>query len=445
MAGWTRRRRQWGELSSSLWLLPTVFTIIALGAGWALSQITVASGTTLSSMVFQGSAADARQLLIVVASTMITVTGLVFVLTVIALQIASTQVSPRLLRSFLNDRGTQVVMGVFVATIAYSLAGLHTVGREVDGELFVPRVAVSGALLLALVSVGMLVYYIQHITNAIRIDSIMERVAKQSLAVLAEVHPRRLDPNGEAASLPQVPDGARRMESHRTGYTQGVDIDALVAAAQRRDAHVALEHPVGHHLIAGDTLGWVWGDDDDPNMRDEWSALLARFVFIEAERSGEHDYAYDLRQLVDIALRAIAPSMNDPYTSVQAIQHITAVMTDMVTRDMRPAVVADTAGAPRVMVPMTSFEENLAMVCGHIRPYAADHPRVAVELLRLLQETAARAPTARRRQAVAAQVELVVDECRREVSGSSDLDPVLQMAATALAAAGDADQPSGRA
>ncbi len=427
----------WGELVGSLWLLPALFVAVALFAGWALSHVEIADDSALAGAVFRGSAEDARQLLIVVSGTMITVTGLVFVLTIVALQIASTQFSPRLLRAFLQDRGTQLVLATFVATFAYSLAGLHTVGRVTDaGDQFVPRLAVSGSLALALASVGMLVYYIQHITNSIRIDTIMRKVAQKTVAGLRRAHPSPLrDPE---PAPPDPPPDALAVPVDHSGYVQGLEAAALVAVAREAGVVVRLAHPVGHHLVTGNTLGWVWfADDGRPPDGDRWFSVLNDAVLVEHERSDDRDYAFGLRQLVDIAMRAIAPSVNDPYTAVQAIQQISVVMSDMAGRDLAPVVYADELGAGRVAMPVTTFEENLAMVCSSIRTHAAGRSRVAVALLRMLENVAERAPSVARRAAVAQQVRLIGDAARSSIGEEVDLAPVLEMAAAAQDACRD--------
>jgi uncharacterized membrane protein len=142
-----------------------------------------------SPLAFQGSADDARNVLIVVSTTMITVTGLVFALTIVALQIASGQYSPRLLRNFMRDRGTQIVLSVFVGAFAYSTAGLYTVGTQRAGQQqFVPRLAVSGSLALALASVGVLIYFIHHLARSIQIDAIMSQIQRETREVIDDVY-----------------------------------------------------------------------------------------------------------------------------------------------------------------------------------------------------------------------------------------------------------------
>jgi uncharacterized membrane protein len=210
-----RRRVLWDYLAGALWVLPTVSVVVFLAAGMLLSRVSISDDSPLA---FQGSADDARNVLIVVSTTMITVTGLVFALTIVALQIASGQYSPRLLRNFMRDRGTQVVLSVFVGAFAYSTAGLYTVGVQRAGEqAFVPRLAVSGSLGLALASVGVLIYFIHHLARSIQIDSIRTKIQRETREVIDDVYPqaagdlepeeRYPDPPAHAVGLPAASSG----------------------------------------------------------------------------------------------------------------------------------------------------------------------------------------------------------------------------------------------
>ncbi len=172
-------------VGGALWVLPAIAVAVSLVAGAVLAQFEVEADSAFGRLLFQGDAGAARELLIVVSATMITVTGLVFSLTVVALQISSTQFSPRLLRSFLRDRGTQIVLSIFVSTFAYATAGLYTVGRLDSGEPYVPRIAISGSLLLALGSVGAIVWYLHHLAHSIQIDDVMRRIEAATLSVIA--------------------------------------------------------------------------------------------------------------------------------------------------------------------------------------------------------------------------------------------------------------------
>jgi uncharacterized membrane protein len=187
-----RRRVLWDYVAGALWVLPTLSVLVFLLAGAALSRVEVDEGSLLSRLAFQGTAEDARSLLIVVSSTMITVTGLVFALTIVALQIASGQYSPRLLRNFMRDRGTQLVLSIFVGAFAYSTAGLFTVGIQGTTQAaFVPRLAVSGSLALALASVGVLIYFIHHLAHSMLLRACL--VGRRPVTGLARsLHPTAL-------------------------------------------------------------------------------------------------------------------------------------------------------------------------------------------------------------------------------------------------------------
>ena len=242
-----RRRVIQDYLAGALWVLPTLAVVVFLLAGAALSSVEVDAGSPLAKLAFQGTADDARSLLIAVSSTMITVTGLVFALTIVALQIASGQYSPRLLRNFMRDRGTQVVLSVFVGAFAYSTAGLHTVGiQRTGGEAFVPRLAVSGSLLLGLASVGVLIYFIHHLARSIQIDAIMSTVERETREVIEDVYPDQPGYLEPEQRCPDPPVSAMVLPAGRSGYLQAVQPEFLIrAAADHGTAITHAEHRPG--------------------------------------------------------------------------------------------------------------------------------------------------------------------------------------------------------
>src|SRR6266567_1591200 len=209
------RRDALGEyVRGSLWVLPTLSVLAALVAGSLLSLVSIGSRSPLA---FQGTPDDARTLLIGIAGTMVTVIALLLGLTVVALQLSSTQFSPRLLRNFLRDRPNQVVLSAFVATFAYSAAGLYTVGVSGGNRTAAfPRLAVSGAIVLLFVSLGLLVFFADHLVHSIQVDAIMETVQRSTLAVIRD----GLLTGGQES--PAVPAWAVPVMSRRSGYVQAV-------------------------------------------------------------------------------------------------------------------------------------------------------------------------------------------------------------------------------
>lgn len=424
----TRGRQVWGEARSSLWLRPTLAVVVALAGGIALSAVEPSPGSWLDRVAFDGSVDDARGLLTVVVGTMITVTSLVFALTVVALQIASTQFSPRLLRSFLRDRGTQLVLSTFVGTVAYALAGLHQVGRMgAGGEAFVPRVAVSGALVLALGSVGMLVYYIQHVTDSIRIDTIMRRIEATALAVVDRDHPPREAADAPVAEL-QPPASATVVRARQSGYLQDVD-GAALAAASRDGLCVRFLPLVGYFVVAGRPVASVWRDDGGPVAQEAADDLIAGHVELARDRHAEQEVGVGLRHLVDIANRASAPSTQDVYTAVQAVHHLSVVLSHAATRSFAPRTWRDRDGVARVQLWVMAFATHLAVVCDHVRQGGGNrHPRIALALLRLLEVVGERAAPHDRR-AVLHQVDVVASHADEAIDHGPDREEVRATAA----------------
>jgi len=399
----------------SLWVLPTLSVLAALAAGSLLSLVSIGARSPLA---FQGTADDARTLLIGITATMVTVIALLLGLTVVALQLSSTQFSPRLLRNFLRDRPNQIVLSAFVATFAYSAAGLYTVGVSGGNRTGAfPRLAVSGALVLLFVSLGLLVFFADHLVHSIQVDAIMSAVERNTIGVIQH----GLFTGGQDA--PELPGWAVPITSQRSGYVQLVRPGALLSQAAGYGACLRLRPRVGEHVVAGTTLAWIWRSSPrdpapDPQV---FLRVLDAGVRIGFERTLEQDAAFGIRQLVDVACKALSPAVNDPYTAVQAVDHLSVIFCALVQRPLGNHVARDDSGAA-VIVPGRRFPEYLAVMCGLIRRYGAREPTVAHALLRLLRNCAAVAgDDPERYAAIEEQARLVVADAEREVAQPIDL------------------------
>ena len=399
----------------SLWVLPTLSVLAALAAGSLLSLVSVGPRSPLA---FQGTVGDARTLLIGIAGTMVTVIALLLGLTVVALQLSSTQYSPRLLRNFLRDRPNQMVLSAFVATFAYSAAGLYTVGISGghDTASF-PRLAVSGALVLLFVSLGLLVYFADHLVHSIQVDAIMHVVERSTLSVIRD----GLFTGGQDA--PETPAWAVPVMSPHSGYVQKVRPRQLLACAAEHGVCLRLRPRVGEHVVAGTTLAWIWHDsprDPAPDWR-VFSPVLDAAVRVGFERTLEQDAALGIRQLVDVACKALSPAVNDPYTAVQAVDHLSVIFCALARRPLGNHVLRGDHGAA-VIVPGRRFTDYLAVMCGLIRRYGAREPTVAQALLRLLGNCAAVAgDDPGRCAAIEEQARIILADAEREVAQPADL------------------------
>lgn len=418
-----RRDALWEYLRGALWVLPTLSVGIALIVGSALSVVDIGPESRLYPVVFQGTADDARTLLIGIAGTMITVVALVLGLTVVALQLSSTQFSPRLLRNFLRDRPNQLVLSVFVATFAYSSAGLYTVGVSAGSRTAsFPRLAVTGALVLLLASLGVLVFFAHHLAHSIQIDEIMRVVERNTLGVI-----RGGLPEGEGQP-PPVPEWAATVTATHSGYVQAVHPATLVAAAAQHDAVVVYLPKVGDHVVGGTPLARVWRSPPDSPPATAPIALddaVRGAIRIGFERTLEQDAAFGLRQLVDVASKALSSAINDPYTAVQAIDHLSVLICVLAPRRLGASTFRSTSAASMVVVPGHQFADYLDLTCAQIRRYGAKEPTVLLALLRLLRNTAIIGGTSpHKAAAIRRQAALILADAEREIVQGADLEPV---------------------
>ena len=401
----------------SLWVLPTLSVAAALVAGSLLSAVNVGAHSPLA---FQGTPDDARNLLIGIAGTMVTVIALLLGLTVVALQLSSTQFSPRLLRNFLRDRPNQIVLSAFVATFAYSAAGLYTVGVSGGNRTAsFPRLAVSGSIVLLFVSLGLLVFFADHLVHSIQVDAIMNAVQRNTVSVIR--HGLLL--GGE--EVPETPAGAAVITARRSGYVQAVRCRALLAHAARHGACLRMRPRVGEHVVTGTPLAWIWPASPGSAAPDSHalSRALEAEVRVGFERTLEQDAAFGIRQLVDSACKALSPAVNDPYTAVQAIDHLSVIFCELAQQPLGNHIARHPSGAA-VIVPGRRFSEYLEVMCGLIRRYGVREPTVASALLRLLSTCAdVVGGDPDLDAAIQTQARIIIADAEREIPQPADLAP----------------------
>lgn len=432
--GCVRREALWEYIRGALWVLPTIAVVLALGIGLVLSQVEVSSTRWF---VFQGTPDDARTLLIAISSTLATVIALVLGLTVVALQLASTQFSPRLLRNFLRDRTNQVVLSVFVATFTYSTAGLFTVGVAAGQRVEdYPRLAVSFALVLLFVSLLMLVFFVHHLAHSIQIDEVMRSVERSTLRVIDEDLPTQ---GVSAEPAPSPPGWAVAVPAYQSGWVQTMRPEVLLPLATNHDVVVAVSTMVGEYVVEGAPLLWMWTPSPNDPAADAaaFGEALPVAVRLGYERTAEQDAAFGVRQLADIAVKALSPAVNDPYTAIQALEHLGVLLADLVRQPLGTQRLSDHAGTIRVVVPGRDLSYYLDLATGQIRRYGCAEPRVDRALLRVLATTGTFCHDPDDRRLIAAHVQLVVEDAERTVAQPADLEPVRAHAAIVLAQLSD--------
>lgn len=404
---------KWYErLRSSLWLVPAAAAVVAFAAAKILVAVDGTWGQDDEAwFLFGGGSGSALELLSTISSSMMTFTGLVFSITILVLQLASSQFSPRVLRTFLQDRGTQIAMGAFVGTFVFSMALVSDIrSRTQEQELFVPALAVFVAFVLVLVSVGVFIHYIDHMAHSVRAITIIKRVAEETRHSIRNMYPEEaLESPEEPVSAPAEPPSVVVHNDGRAGVLSAVDEDALMQLARETRAIIGVVPRPGDFVPHGAPLVRFWGSVSQPQR-----AAVEEAVLIADERTPHQDPAFGFRQLVDVAERALSPSMNDPTTAVQALDELHDLLRMLVQRRFPSPQRVDEDGALRLVLPRPSWEDYVHLALDEIRQYGGGSIQVVRRLRALLEDCAAIASPARR-ACLEEQLRLLDDSARRQL------------------------------
>lgn len=410
----------WRDMRASLWFVPGLCVLFAVGLAVALVQ----ADSSLKfdwledwPLLFGAGAAGARSLLATVASSMITIVGVVFSITIVALSLTSSQYTSRVLRNFMRDRANQLVLGVFVGIFAYCLVVLRTI-RGGDEGAFVPPLAVLVGLVLAFVGIGVLIYFIHHISTSIQAAHILAGAADETLHAIRRLLPRGI--GDESALLEFEADESgkvwRSVAAHTTGYLQSIDMDGLVAFAAKRRTVARMEHKIGQFVIEGSPLTSVLAAAE-PDAADR--KLLVSFVAIGRQRTVDQDPAFGVRQIVDVALKALSPGINDTTTAVMSVNYLTAILVEVTQRRM-DAHRRGEDGDIRLLTGEPSYDTFVAESLDQIRQSAAGNVAVLDALLGALEALASRTSSTARRLVLLEHARAVTELSVRSVPAPRD-------------------------
>jgi len=381
------------RIASRIWPVPAAAIVLAVALGVLVPEldrrVDDGLGPGLSDLLFGGGADAAREVLSTIAGSLISATTLTFSLTVVALQLASSQATPRVLRMFARDPVVHATMAVFLGTFAYAFTVLRTVRSADEGEPFVPAIAVTLASLLTVASVITLVLFLAHLATRLRVETMMRDVHSETSSSFR----RSLDTGQEERGhdRPRVPDARTLVLSERSGFVTAIDRPTLVAEAARQGVVVRELHAVGESVVRGTPLAEWWPSEDAGARRADADAVehaIVRAHGIEYERTATQDVAFGIRQLVDIASRALSPGVNDPTTAVHVLSHLSALLCDLLAAEPPGAVLLDDDGRARIIARVPSGADLLDQALEQMRRYGATTGDVAARMLQLLREVA---------------------------------------------------------
>jgi uncharacterized membrane protein len=388
IAGLTQWRRD--ELRTNLWLVPTLEVLAAtalfVGTG-AIDHAAYRGSIHFPSWVISGSADAARVILASIAGAVITVVGIVFSITIVTLTLASTQFGPRMLRNFIRDRGTQLTLGTFVATFVYCILVLVSIGPGDHGE-YVPHLSITMTFQLVLIDLAVLIYFIHHIAAQIQLPQVIAGIAKD-LAKAVEVQSADNPGAGgnrppDARSLDEliatIENSGAVIRTPKSGYLQFIRHSTLVRIAAEVDAVVRLPYRPGHFLVEGREVAAVW----PPEAADHVARYLEQAQVTGPHRTLTQDVAFGVDQLVEIAVRALSPAVNDPFTAITCVDWLGDCLCK-IARVWAPSQVhRDRSGAIRLISDQVSFERLVQRAFEKIRQASVGLPAVMIRQLEAL-------------------------------------------------------------
>lgn len=410
----------WDQARHSYWFVPSILVL----AAFLLSFLTLEIDRALADAGFRqitgwfytGSAQGARQLLAAIASSMIGVAGTVFSITIVALTLAANQFGPRLLRNFMRDLGNQIVLGTFLATFLYCLLILRQVHGEEGGDYsrFVPQISISIAVLLAIVSLGVLIFFIHHIAQSIQAPTVIAAIAADLKEVIDDLYPEPIgdtppDALQHRAELEsQLParldqDSVEILAGH-AGYLQRIEAEPLLKEAQRGDLIVRVDRRPGQFLLAHDVVMHAW-----PAARvvDGVRESLSQTFSIASQRSHTQDVEFGVDQLVEIALLGLSPGVNDPFTAIMCIDRLAETLSHFAQRAIPSPYREDNDGRLRVIAYPMELPKIIDAAFNQIRQNSSRSLATMIRLLEAFERIGTHLPDEDSRACLRQQADMV--------------------------------------
>jgi uncharacterized membrane protein len=423
-----RLKQFWSNLQSSFWFVPSLIVLssVVLAAGLiAIDYTTNDLWLSQWPLLFGVGAEGARGMMTTIAGAMMSVVGVTFSMVLVVLVLASSQYSPRILRNFMRSRITQIVLGTFSGIFTYCLVVLCII-RGAVGEEFVPALAVMFGFVLALGGVATLIFFIHHIASSMLASNIISSIADETLAAIDHLFPQDIGQESEKDEYDKVVDSLSKLNwyavpTEDTGYIQRVDKDALLSFARDRKTVVWMYRGIGDFVVQNTVLVHI--SLEEPPDGNIISSLQRAFI-IGHQRTVEQDAAFGIRQIVDIALKALSPGIVDVTTAVVCVDYLTNILSRLVTREIPSYLRYDDDGELRVIAKGPNFESMLEESFGQIRDIAKGDIVIISRLLSSFQTIASLTNSPRRLRSLNEQVKYTAEEAERTVESSHNRDNI---------------------
>lgn len=384
----------WEHIRASYWFVPSLMLFAAALLSWVVVRLDAELDTSrffFDGWGYSGDSEGASAVLSTVAGSMITIAGVVFSITLVALSLASSQFGPRMLRNFIRDRVNQVALGAFVSTFLYCLLVLRTVRHDASAP-FVPHLAVGLAVVLAVASIFVLIYYIHHVAVNIQADTLIDDIHADLRQMMDTLYPHEIgkskadDVDRGHADLSDSHHFDRppaRVRSVHDDYIQAIDPEALLTAAVAHDLTVRIDRRPGDYVLTGASMLSVWPAD---KLNEAIAEELLACAIFGAQRTATQDIEFAVDQMVEIAARALSPGINDPFTAITCVDRLGSALARLAQRELPPSLRVDENGTPRVIAQPVDFADVLDAAFNALRQFAHGNAPVTIRMLEVLTE-----------------------------------------------------------
>jgi uncharacterized membrane protein len=390
--------KYWDRIRASFWFIPSLMlagsAALAFGMVGFDEYVVKPAWLTKMTWVYKGGAEGAAAVLATIATSMISIAGVVFSLTLVALTVATSQFGPRLLRNFMRDKPNQVVLGTFVSTFLYCLLVLRTVRRS-DADEFVPHVSVTLGVVFAIISVAVLIYFIHHVSVSIQADEIICRISRELGANITRLFPEdvahpgpstaRTDETGKNTPPADFEENSHALPATTDGYLEIIDTDSLLELARREDLIIRIEYRPGHYIVRSQALVRVYPREKSTDALA--AGINAAFAFGNQRTAGQ-DVEFSINQLVEIAARALSPGVNDPFTAISCVHRLGSAVCQLARRTIPASCRLDDSGHLRLIVPTVDPAGVVDAAFNQIRQYARASTAVTLCMLETITDIA---------------------------------------------------------
>jgi uncharacterized membrane protein len=382
----TKTKNFWKRLAATLWFVPTLFVLCGILLGILFVGIDYFFGDVFKYLppFFSVHPSGARDILAVIAGSIITVAGTVFSITIVALALASTQFSPRILRNFMRDSGNQAVLGTLVGIFAYCIVVLRTIrdgGHSPEND-FVPSTAVFFGVILGFVGIACFIYFIHHVATSIQATSIISQIARETTKEIKTNFPDKQE-------IPELDDKTKKLlakndyikvRAKESGYVQNADLNKIIRLAEQYDLIVRMQRRIGQFTIEGLPILEIYTENSNFKLDDELYEEFRETYDVSEFRIVQGDVAFGLRQIVDIALKALSPAINDTTTAITSVDYLTSILVCLAKRPSCPSYFFS-ENKLRLIIEQQRFEDFFDLTFNQIRQNAGGNPAIILRQL----------------------------------------------------------------